>query len=131
MLNETKLINILLKQNIPLVEYLLGSISEDYNIDLDELKNKYLSSFRKRKRKRTKKGRITGYTLFLKDTELNEQLRERYKKEGFGKISSMKGEIWKSMSEVDKLVYKNNAKKLNEKKAEEEAEEAETEEKME
>ena len=118
MLNEAKLINILMKQNIPLITHLLESISEDYDIELDELKEKYLSSFKKKKRSKTRKGRITGYTLFLKDKKLNEQLKEDFKKQGFGSISRMKGEIWKSMSQKDKSGYNNDAKNLNEKNKE-------------
>ena len=113
MLNETKLINILMKQNIPLITHLLENISEDYDIDLDELKVKYLSTFKKKKRTKVKKGRVTGYTLFLKDVELNAQLKDKFKEEGFGNISKMKGEIWKTMSQTDKDDFRNRAKEIN------------------
>lgn len=114
MLNEKKLFNILMTQNIPLITHLLETISKDYDIDIDELKGKYLSQFKKKKKIKTKKRRITGYTLFLKDNDLNAQLQDKYKTEGFKNISKIKGEIWKSMSQNDKNVYIDEAKKITE-----------------
>ena len=121
-MNNTKLINILLKQNIPLVEFLLENISKDFSIDLGEMKEKYLTPFGKKKRKKRKSKRTNGYIEFLKDKGLNEQIKKENPNIGFAEISKKKGDMWKSMSEKDKQGYKNDAVEINKKNKEEEAE---------
>ena len=124
-MNNTKLINILLKQNIPLVEYLLETISKDYSNDLDEMKEKYLTPFEKKKRKKRKTKRTNGYIEFLKDKGINKQIKKENPNIGFAEISKKKGDMWKSMSDKDKQGYKNDAAKINKQNKENELEETE------
>ena len=72
-LNQKKLTNILYKNNIPLVDFLLINISQEYNIPLSELEKRYKSPFeRKQLRNTNKKGRMTGYSMFLKDIKVTD-----------------------------------------------------------
>ena len=67
-LNKTHLINILFKQNIELVEYLIKDIAEKYDLDSEELQKEYLTPFKTTKKRNTnKKGMMNGYSLFLAD----------------------------------------------------------------
>ena len=123
-LNKTHLINILFKQNIELVEYLIKDIAEKYDLDSEELQKEYLTPFKTTKKRNTnKKGMMNGYSLFLADKEVDEELKERFPDKTFGELSKEKGKFWKAMSKTDKTEYSEKAKKFNkELKAKREAE---------
>ncbi len=112
--NNKKLTNILYKNSIPLVDFLLLNISQEYNIPLTELEKRYKTPFeRKQVRNTNKKGRMTGYSMFLKDIKVTEELRVLYPDFSFSETSKKKGEIWKVLSNFDKDRYKNEAEEFN------------------
>lgn len=114
-LNKNKLINILFKQNIELIEYLLKAVSEDHNIDYTILERDYIKPFKTTKKRNTnKKGRMTCYSMFLKDKEIEEELKQRYPEKTFGEISKEKASIWKVISNKDKDKYRKLATEYNE-----------------
>ena len=113
-LNKNQLTNILFKQNIELVEYLLKAVSEDHNIDYAILEKDYIKPFRATKKRNTnKKGRMTCYSMFLKDKKVEEELKERFPDKTFGEISKEKALVWKAMSKKDKDHYREMAKEFN------------------
>jgi hypothetical protein len=113
-LNKTHLINILFKQNIELVEYLIKDIAIKYELDVEELQKEYLTPFKTTKKRNTnKKGMMNGYSLFLADKDVDEELKERFPNKTFGELSKEKGKFWKAMSKVDKGKYSENAKEFN------------------
>ncbi len=114
-MNDKKVMNILLKQNVELITYLLEQISVDYKLDKNELKDKYLSSFKKNSKRNTnKKGRFTSYTMFLSDKEIDGKLREENEGIKFSEIQKLKGDIWRAMCKGDKDKYALMAKAYNE-----------------
>ena len=114
-LNKNQLTNILFKQNIELVEYLLKAVSEDHNIDYAILEKDYIKPFRATKKRNTnKKGRMTCYSMFLKDKVVEEELKRKHPNKAFGEISKEKAKVWKAMSDIDKEDYRTTAKQFNE-----------------
>ena len=115
-LNKTHLINILFKQNIPLIEYLLKDIADKHNLNIEELEKEYLIPFKTTKKRNTnKKGMMNGYSIFLADKEVDEELKTRFPDKTFGELSKEKGKFWKAMSKVDKTKYSGKAKEFNKK----------------
>lgn len=115
MVTQNKLLNIYSESMNPFLNFLLADISEKFNIPLAELKKEYASKIKVKKRRNTnKKGRMTSYSIFLKDEDIMNQIKERYPNKNFGEYSKIKGEIWKTMSSKDKEVYKLKAKEYNE-----------------
>jgi hypothetical protein len=119
-IKKTELINILFANNIPLIDYFLKQICEDYDLSYDELEGKYIKPFRStKKRNINKKGKKTKYSMFLADENVNDLLKNKFKEEydkmSFSEISTEKSKIWKAMSEIDKQEYKKRADNFNEK----------------
>ena len=112
-LSKNKLQNILYKQNIDLIEFLLNDISKKYDIPIEELETEYISQFKIVKRNTNKKGKMNGYSIFLKDKEVDEDLRTRFPEKAFGQLSKLKGETWRNMSDIDKKLYKEKAIAFN------------------
>jgi len=113
-LNKNQLTNILFKQNIELIEYLLKAVSEDHNIDYSILEKEYIKPFRTTKKRNTnKKGRMTCYSMFLKDKEVEDELKARFPLKQFGELSKEKALVWKAMSNKDKDAYRLLAKEFN------------------
>lgn len=112
-LSKKKIHNILYKQNIELIEYILQDISNKYDIDLLELHNEYLCQFKIIKRNTNKKGKQNGYSIFLKDKMVDGDLRKRFPDKSFGQLSKLKGEIWRNMSKIDIESYKKKAQDFN------------------
>jgi hypothetical protein len=104
---KNNITTLLLKQNIPIFELMLKDISVNYGIDYQELEQKYIKTLPviKKKRNINKKGQMTSYSFFLKDNEVSDKLKEQYPEKTFGEISKLKGNIWRSMSKVDKSKY--------------------------
>ena len=98
---------LLMKQNIPIFELMLKDISVNYGIDYRELEQTYIKTLpiTKKKRNINKKGQMTSYSFFLKDTAVSSKIKKQYPGKTFGEISKLKGNIWRSMSEADKLKY--------------------------
>jgi len=124
MVTQNKLLSIYSESMIPFLSFILKDISQNFNIDHDTLYNHYLGNIKiKRKRNTNKKGTMTSYAIFLKDSKIIDQIKERYPNKKFGEYSKIKGEIWRTMSSVDKDLYKQKAieynKKLKEKKLKE------------
>jgi hypothetical protein len=124
MVTQNKLLSIYSESMIPFLSFILKDISQNFNIDHDTLYNHYLGNIKiKRKRNTDKKGTMTSYAIFLKDSKIIDQIKERYPDRKFGEYSKIKGEIWRTMSSVDKDLYKEKAieynKKLKEKKLKE------------
>lgn len=114
MVTQNKLLNIFSESINPFLTFLLNDISEKFNIPLDKLHKEYLSKIKVKKRRNTnKKGKMTSYSIFLKDENIMNQIKERYPDKNFGEYSKIKGEIWKTMSSKDKEVYKLKAKEFN------------------
>ena len=131
-IRRKNLINILFDQNIPLIEYYLKQIAEDYNISFEELESKYIKPFKiVKKRNTNKKGRHTNYSMFLADKEVENEIRKKFPNIKFGDISKQKSKVWKVMSKKDKDIYKKKAAEYNKKKQYEEDKEEEEKEKKE
>lgn len=114
MVTQNKLLNVYSESINPFLLFLLNDISEKFDIPLEELQKEYLSKITVKKRRNTnKKGRMTSYSIFLKDENIMNQIKERYPDKSFGEYSKLKGEIWKTMSSKDKEVYKVEAKEYN------------------
>jgi hypothetical protein len=112
---------LILKQNYPVLENLIERISDDYNLNVEDLKKKYLGELKEYKKKRSRaKGVLNGYSVFLADKDIDKKIREENKNLSFGEISQIKGKMWKELpkDEVDK--YKNKAKEMNKENKKEE-----------
>ena len=113
--NKNELVNILFQNHVPILEYYLKKISEDYAIDYNELESKYIKPFKCAKKSNTnKKGRKTNYSIFLSDKKVDDVLREKHGEEvydnmQFSEKSKEKSRLWKAMSKTDKDVYKKQA----------------------
>lgn len=106
---------IAIKQSVPLLEALLENVSQDYNLDLNELKTKYLSNMPKSPslKKTKKKTKNSAYSMFLKDKDVIVKLKEENPNASFGELSKLKGKIWKNLSNDEKQIYKIQADKVN------------------
>jgi len=114
MVTQNKLLSIYSESMIPFLSFILKDISENFNINHESLYEHYIGNIKiKRKRNTNKKGTMTSYAIFLKDTEVIDQIKERYPNRKFGEYSKIKGEIWRSMSSIDKAVYKEKAMAYN------------------
>ena len=114
MVTQNKLLSIYSESMIPFLSFILKDISQNFNIDHDTLYNHYLGNIKiKRKRNTNKKGTMTSYAIFLKDSKIIDQIKERYPDRKFGEYSKIKGEIWRTMSSVDKDLYKQKAIEYN------------------
>ena len=114
MVTQNKLLSIYSESMIPFLSFILKDISQNFNIDQDTLFNHYLGNIKiKRKRNTNKKGTMTSYAIFLKDSKIINQIKERYPNKKFGEYSKIKGEIWGTMSSVDKDLYKKKAIEYN------------------
>lgn len=87
---------------------LLKKISNDYKLDLDELKNKYLDKPIK-KPKRVKK--MCGYSMFLADIDIDTKIKEENPNIVFAEISKIKGKMWSELT--DKSEYEKQAESIN------------------
>ena len=114
-------IKLMIDQMTPVYENLLNRVAEDYELDAEELKKKYLSDFKTFKKK--KKNKPSAYGVFLSDKNILLQLKNEYPEATFGQLSKYRGEIWKKMSEIDKNAYQNIAtQKLHDQEQEQEQE---------
>ena len=127
MVTQNKLLSIYSESMILFVKFLLKYISENnlglccpncgaenFNIDYEILYNKVVGNIKiKRKRNTNKKGTMTSYAIFLKDSKIIDQIKERYPNRKFGEYSKIKGEIWRTMSPTDKNIYKQKAIEYN------------------
>ena len=124
MVTQNKLLSIYSESMIPFLSFILKDISENFNINHESLYNHYIGNIKiKRKRNTNKKGTMTSYAIFLKDSLIINQIKQRYPNKNFGEYSKIKGEIWRTMSPIDKDIYKKKAiqynKELKEKKLKE------------
>jgi len=88
------------------VNKLLKKISIDYDLNFNELKEKYNKPIiEKVKRKRGH----NGYTVFLGDECIDKKVRKSNPESVFKE----KGRIWKEMSEDEKDVYRKLADRIN------------------
>lgn len=114
MVTQNKLLNVYSESINPFLLFLLTDISEKFNISLEDLKKEYIAKVKIKKRRNTnKKGKMTSYSMFLKDENITTEIKERYPDKKFGEYSKIKGEIWKTMSSSDKEIYKLKAKEYN------------------
>jgi len=114
MVTQNKLLTIYSESMIPFLSFLLKDIAVNFNIDHETLCNHYIGNINvKRKRKTNKKGTMTSYAIFLKDNKIIDQIKIRYPDLNFGQYSKIKGEIWKTMSVIDKNIYKKKAVEYN------------------
>ena len=114
MVTQNKLLSIYSESMIPFLSFILKDISENFNINHETFYNHYLGNIKiKRKRNTNKKGTMTSYAIFLKDSKIIDQIKERYPNRKFGEYSKIKGEIWRTMSPTDKNVYKQKAIEYN------------------
>ena len=126
MVTQNKLLSIYSESMIPFLSFILKDISENFNINHESLYNHYIGNIKiKRKRNTNKKGTMTSYAIFLKDSlMLNlgfshpieypiNQIKQRYPNKNFGEYSKIKGEIWRTMSPIDKDIYKKKAIQYN------------------
>ena len=62
------------------------------------------------KSKKSRKGRMTSYSVFLKDTDVEKELLKKYPESDFGQLSKLKGKIWRNLPITEKNKYKEQAK---------------------
>jgi len=113
MSKNTKYLNLILKGSAGIVDEVLKKIAEDYELDYEELKKKYISPLQVSKRNTNKKGIKTGYSMFLSDKEVNDDLIDKYPDLDFSGLSVQKSSIWRAMSKKDKEKYSVMAKEYN------------------
>lgn len=90
---------------------LLKQISSDYKIELDELKKKYIYNIASNKK--TNKRKISAYTVFLSDMDIEEKIKTEQNIISRKEIFKHKGIIWKKMTEEDKETYRIQANSIN------------------
>tara|TARA_B100001013_G_scaffold116201_1_gene66969 strand:- start:1526 stop:1975 length:450 start_codon:yes stop_codon:yes gene_type:complete len=113
--SNRQLIPIILKNITPVLENLIERIAEDHDLDSKILKRKYLNELKTYKKKVSRrKGIINAYAAFLGDKSVEERLRKQNPDATFGELSKLKGPLWKSLSDDEKKVYKDKAKKQTE-----------------
>ncbi len=115
-LNKIK--KIIVDNNTELLSFVLKDVSKVYDIEYEELETKYikpLDTF-KRKKNTNKKGKLNGYSMFLKDKDVDRQIKAKYK-DGitFVNLTREKANIWDVMSKKDKADYSQKAQEYNEK----------------
>lgn len=93
---------------------LLTKISNDYNLNIIELKEKYINTESDNKQKRYKK--VSGYNLFLACEEINTKIKEENTDTSFSNVSKIKGFMWSSMTDKEKKEWKNKAFAINKQK---------------
>ena len=105
---------LILKQNYPILENLIERISEDYNLNVEDLKKNYLGELKEYKKKRSRaKGVLNAYSVFLADKEVDKKIREENKDLSFGEISKIKGKMWNQLPKEEKDKYKKQAAEKN------------------
>ena len=114
------LTTLILRQNHPVIEYVLNKVSEKYELDLEEVKKLFPELKEYKKKRKRKKNVLNGYSVFLADKEIEQQIKKDNPEMPFGDISKEKGKIWKKLPENEKDVYRKKAKEENAKRAKEE-----------
>ncbi len=116
--NNNELVKLTVSEILPILENFLKNLSNNFdNLDYDILEETYLNKPQEYMKKcNTKKDtKINGYSAFISDKEFQKELRNKYTDIPFGKLSKIRGKIWKEFSEEQKLHYKNLAQKINNK----------------
>lgn len=90
---------------------LLLKISNDYKLNIIELKEKYINNSSEKKQKRYKK--ISGYNLFLGCEEINKKIRDENTNTNFSQVSKLKGSLWSNMTDKEKKEWNNKAFAIN------------------
>jgi hypothetical protein len=114
-IHKVKISNILHTQQIEMLSYILQDVSKEYNIDYDELQEKYINVFYKKKRKQRLKGLQNPYTIFLNDKEVDNEIRKNNDVYVFGDVSILKGKMWRNLSKDEKEVYRLKSVEVNKK----------------
>ena len=112
---KNRMNNLLKNYNNEIFELLLENISEDYDIDLEELKLKYLKPLKINKQIKERKKTKSCYSFFLSDQEIKSYLKEKCDNPTFSVLSKEYSKLWKAMSDKDKEKYRNMAKEFNNK----------------
>lgn len=106
----------------PIMETFLETISKDYNLPLDEMKQRYLYDDKKTftkmvKKYKTKKSRkITPYNVYLSDKNITQMLLDEKKTTKQTEINPEKGELWKKYKKDENIFKKyENISKLENK----------------
>jgi hypothetical protein len=111
---QNKLLSIYSDSMMPFLNFILKDISDKFDIDYETLQNHYIGHIKvKKKRNINKKGTMTSYAIYLKDSNIMNQIKTRYPDLSFGEYSKIKGEIWRTLSDVDKNIYKQKAIEYN------------------
>tara|TARA_B100001105_G_C22237124_1_gene376614 strand:+ start:304 stop:690 length:387 start_codon:yes stop_codon:yes gene_type:complete len=116
--NNNELIKLTVMEILPILENFLKKLSNNFeDLDYDTLEETYLNKMQEyiKKCNIKKDTKINGYSAFLSDKEFQKELRTKHKDIPFGKLSKIRGKIWKEFPEDKKLYYKNIAKKINNK----------------
>ena len=118
------LTTLILKQNYPVLEYFLETVANGENLDVEELKKKYLSPLKEYKKKRSRaKGVVNGYSVFLADKDVDAQIKKENPESEFGVRSKIKGKMWRELPNNEKEKYRKKAKEMNSKKCNDDEEE--------
>ena len=111
-LSKQKINKILYKQNTEILTHVLSAISQDYDIEFEELNKKYIKPLVNYTRPKNK-GKQTSYSIFLKDEEIRKHIDEKHGEITFTERSKIYSELWKVMSKKDKDEYKKRAIEIN------------------
>ena len=106
-------------ENFELVQEVLSLLSKKTETEVNELwshlsdktPDELKKSIKKPKNKRAK----TAYSMFSSDPDVTNDLKKKHGEDiKIGEMSKLKSALWKNMSEEDKKVYEEKAKKKNE-----------------
>ena len=63
-------------------------------------------------KRKSRRGVITSWSVFLKDKVIEKQLLENNPDANFGTLSALKSQIWKTYTNKQKNIYKQKASEL-------------------
>ena len=92
---------------------LLVKVSKDYDLDLNELKTKYLEETNKKSSTNKRPKKLSGYNLFLGSEEVSNMAKERSEDGDFGSLAKIKGNMWSSLSQAEKSKWNKKADAIN------------------
>jgi len=116
--NKSLLSKHIIQEILPIFEDFFSSLDEKFDeLTKEELTETYLRDIQNYvnnfDQAPKKSRRINPYASFLSDKEFQTKLRNENPDLTFGKLSKLKGKIWKSFSDEKKESYRILAKKKN------------------
>lgn len=106
--------SLIIKNFTKSLEEILKDISKNYDIDYNELTDRYINQLVHNKtHKKMRKNKQNAYTIFLKDKDIEFKIKNENKNITFSELSKLKGKIWREMDDSEKEKYKSIANEVN------------------